>query len=152
MADILLLEPGYSNKYPPIGLMKISYFHKYIHVRTFFLYKSVGALDKKTTKAIIEAIKNLDERKTRGLLAERFNKFKAKMIAQATEDEVTNLDSVHDYLVEHAPIYFSSSFKWGRTIEEKMRLSGYSIPKYHIYCICLMETCRMNWKRFWGIR
>ena len=31
MADILLLEADYSNKYPPIGLMKIAYFHRYIH-------------------------------------------------------------------------------------------------------------------------
>lgn len=31
MADILLIEPAYKNKYPPIALMKIAYFHRYIH-------------------------------------------------------------------------------------------------------------------------
>ena len=58
------------------------------YVQTYFLYKKVGALDKKSAKALIEAIRNLDERKTRDILAEKFNKFKANMIAQATENEI----------------------------------------------------------------
>ena len=61
---------------------------KFEYVRSFFLYKSVGALNKGTTEKLIEAIKNLDEGKTRELLVEKFKKFKVKLIAQATENDV----------------------------------------------------------------
>ena len=58
------------------------------YVRTYYLYKSVGALDKKTSRTLIDAIKKLDEGKARAILAEKFNRFKAKMIARATDNEV----------------------------------------------------------------
>ena len=58
------------------------------YVRTYYLYMSVGAVDKKTSRTLIDAIKKLDEGKTRAILAEKFNRFKAKMIARATDNEV----------------------------------------------------------------
>ena len=60
---------------------------KFEYIQSFYIYKSVGALDKKTTKVLVEAIKNLDEGRTKKILEEKFEKFKEKLISQATEKE-----------------------------------------------------------------
>lgn len=59
--------------------------------------------------------------------------FEVKLEGVWEEAGLTNIESVRDYIIEHAPLYFSRNFMWGRTIEEKVRLNGYPIPKYHIY-------------------
>ena len=62
MRNILLLEPNYKNKYPPIGLMKIATYHRILGDNiTFFkgdLRKFVTDL---LTKKCIEKLFNIDE-------------------------------------------------------------------------------------------
>lgn len=48
------------------------------------------------------------------------------------EAGLMDIENVRDYLLQHAPLQFASDFKWGRTITEKMRLEGYTIPQYKI--------------------
>ena len=57
-------------------------------VRTFFLYNNCGALRKNDYLEITKAIKNLDEGKTRRILADRFDRFKKLMLKRVTTGEV----------------------------------------------------------------
>lgn len=59
--------------------------------------------------------------------------FQVELDGVWSEAGLVNLDVVKDYLLQHAPLQFSSEFKWGKTIMEKMRLSGYDIPQYKIF-------------------
>lgn len=43
MSRILLVEPNYKNKYPPLGLMKISTYHKMLHDEVHFV-KGISAV------------------------------------------------------------------------------------------------------------
>ena len=59
---VLLLEPNYSNKYPPIGLMKISTYHKMLGYEVVF-YK--GDLKQFVIERIaencVQELKEIDE-------------------------------------------------------------------------------------------
>lgn len=50
----------------------------------------------------------------------------------STEDGLTEGSVVKEYLRQHAPLSFDPDFKWQRTIIEKVRIEGYSIPQYQV--------------------
>jgi hypothetical protein len=68
MADILLIEPGYANKYPPLGIMKISYFHKYIlgdYVRFAKGELPIAFKDKKWDRVYVTTLFTFEWEKTK---------------------------------------------------------------------------------------
>jgi len=62
MRNILLLEPNYKNKYPPIGLMKIATYHRILEDKvTFFKGDLKEFITDLLTKKCIEKLCNIDE-------------------------------------------------------------------------------------------
>lgn len=58
--------------------------------------------------------------------------FEVRLEGVWNEAGLTDVETVENYLIQHAPLRFSEQFKWGRTIIEKMRLANYLIPQYKI--------------------
>ena len=60
--------------------------------------------------------------------------FEVRMLGVTENSGLMDEDLVRDYLIQHAPLPFGKDFKWRGTIQEKLRISGYTVPTY---CICL---------------
>lgn len=89
---------------------------------------SPGIHDSQSVSDVIEQIVTI--RKEKETAARRY--FEVKLEDVWEEAGLIDEDGVRDYLTQHAPLQFKNSFKWGRTISEKLRLKGYAIPKYKI--------------------
>jgi hypothetical protein len=62
MRNILLIEPNYKNKYPPIGLMKIATYHRMLGDEiTFFKGDLKELITDLLTKKCIKKLYNIDE-------------------------------------------------------------------------------------------
>src|SRR2546430_2640497 len=60
--DILLIEPGYRNKYPPIGLMKIATYHRMLGDKIVFFKGDPLALALKELASLcLKKLKSLDD-------------------------------------------------------------------------------------------
>lgn len=60
--------------------------------------------------------------------------FEVKMLGVTRYNGLMNENLVRDYLIQHSPLPLKKDFKWKSMIQEKVRISGYTIPTY---CICL---------------
>lgn len=82
-------------------------------------------------KSVVDVIEQIASVRT---MKESANKHYFRVTLEGVGNETGLIDevSVENYLVQHAPLYYSKDFKWGRTILEKLRLEGFVIPQYHI--------------------
>ena len=58
--------------------------------------------------------------------------FQVELEGVWNETGLVDKEVVKKYLLQHAPLQFSNGFQWGRTITEKLRLNGFTIPQYKI--------------------
>jgi hypothetical protein len=95
--NILLIEPNYSNKYPPLGLMKLSAYHKLLGDRVFF-YKGDFQkyfIDERLNECLIKL------RKINGSINE--NEFKSPLAAYLKKKN----NEILNQILENFPINYS---------------------------------------------
>ena len=49
------------------------------------------------------------------------------------QSNLTDYETLKDYLTQNVPLPFHPNFKWGRTILSKIEINGYLVPEYNVF-------------------
>jgi hypothetical protein len=153
MSDILLIEPNYKNKYPPLGLMKISYFHKHIHhdyvrfakgrlpeefdnkkwdrvyVTTLFTFEWEET--KKSIEYALKVVKDTGRVYIGGIMSTLMPELFAEHLKlyEGKAYEITPLLDVIDKVINQ----IKENFSWGYSVEYYLSAANCCTPSYASY-------------------
>lgn len=124
MANILLIEPDYKCKYPPLGLMKIAYYHK--EIRKDMVWFSKGNLPKKVSESTRIEMKN--------------NKYYVDIYGNKIDqhiDEINNI--IENNLWDRVYVCTLFTFEYEKTIEA-IDYAKYLVGKENVYTGGILAT------------
>lgn len=102
MANILLIEPDYKCKYPPLGLMKIAYYHKEIRKDTVWFSK--GKLPNKISESVRKEMKK--------------NKYYVDRYGEKIDEHIDEINNIiENNLWDRVNVSTLFTFEYEKTIE-----------------------------------
>ena len=113
---ILLIEPNYKNKYPPIGLMKISTYHKMLGDDVTF-YKGdlkefiVDRVYAQCVNSLRRIDKSVSWHKERGLIRRFIKSKQSKILTRLQGIETRRQDAVERCLIGYADYYRKKQYQ-----------------------------------------
>ena len=118
MRKILLIEPNYKNKYPPIGLMKIATYHRILGDNvTFFKGEMKDLILDCITKQCIEKLNNIDNSINWNLFFSLIRQY-IKSRKYISLDKVPINNSKYQFLIFNSIDYYKSYY-WKKEYENE---------------------------------
>src|ERR1035437_9935234 len=118
MRKVLLIEPNYKNKYPPIGLMKMATYHRILGDDvTFFKGDMKDLILDCITKLCIIKLNNIDNSINWNLYFSSFHQY-FKSRKSISLDKVPINNSKYQFLIYNSLDYYKNFF-WKKEYEKE---------------------------------
>jgi hypothetical protein len=127
---ILLIEPNYQNKYPPIGLMKLATYHRRLgDTVVFYKGEARDFILNEISEELIEKLSSIDTT----IYWLKYKKRFIEYLKRSRKEDLENISSLSKYqpLIEYWLLYFKNYYKKKEYLEH---------PKWDRVCISTLFT------------